>query len=131
MNEPMNEYGLAKKITQHLDYGTAHLDSRLQHRLQAARRHALEAYAEPRHSFSLAWGGHGGKGGHGNTHSPFRVWVPLVMLVLGLMFVTYWQNTQEMNDASEIDAHLLAQDLPIHAFIDNGFDTWLEGSRQQ
>lgn len=124
----MNERDLAKKIVQHLDYGTTNLDSRLQYRLQAARQHALEAYAKPRHSFSLAWGGHGGRGGHGHAHSPFRAWVPLVVLVLGLMFVTYWQTTQQMNDVSEIDAHLLAQDLPIHAFIDNGFDTWLEGS---
>lgn len=129
MNEPMNEYGLAKKIVHHLDYGTANLDSRLQHRLQTARQHALEAYAKPRHSFSLAWIGHGH--GHPRGHSPFRAWVPLALLVVGLMFVTYWQNTQEMNDVSEIDAHLLAQDLPIHAFIDNGFDTWLEGSPQQ
>ncbi|MGE5028129.1 MAG: DUF3619 family protein [Betaproteobacteria bacterium] len=122
----MNERDLAKKIVQHLDYGTTDLDSRLQYRLQAARQHALESCAKPRHGFSLAWGGHGGKGGYG--HSPFRAWVPLVMLVLGLMFVTYWQTTQQINDVSEIDAHLLAQDLPIHAFIDNGFDTWLEGS---
>lgn len=123
----MNEHDLAKKIAQHLDYGAANLDNRLRYRLQAARQHALEAYAQPRHSFSLAWGG--GSGGHGGAHhSPFRAWVPLVVLVLGLMFVTYWQTTQQMNDVSEIDAHLLAQDLPIHAFIDNGFDTWLEGS---
>lgn len=131
MNEPMNEYGLAKKIVQHLDYGTANLDRRLQYRLQAARQHALEAYAEPHHSFGLAWGGHGGKGGHSGTHSPFRAWMPLVILVLGLIFVTYWQTTQQTNDVSEIDAHLLAGDLPIHALIDTGFDTWLKGSTQE
>jgi len=127
----MNEHDLAKKIVHHLDYGTAHLDSRLQYRLQAARQHALEAYAKPHHNFSLAWGGHSGGSGHHRSHLPFRAWVPLAVLLLGLMFVTYWQNTQEMNDVSEIDAHLLAQDLPIHAFIDNGFDKWLEGSSQQ
>jgi hypothetical protein len=57
--------------------------------------------------------------------------VPLALLLLGLMFVTYWQNTPEVNDVSEIDTHLLAEDLPLHAFIDNGFDTWLEGSSQE
>jgi hypothetical protein len=129
MNEPMNEYGLAKKIVRHLDYGTAHLDSRLQYRLQTARQHALGAYTKPRHSFSLAWASHG-HNSH-RSHSSFRTWVPLALLVLGLMFATYWQNTQDTNDVSEIDAHLLAQDLPIHAFIDSGFDTWLEGSSQQ
>lgn len=128
----MNEHDLAKKIVQHLDYGTGDLDSRLQYRLQAARQHALETYAKPHHRFSLAWGGgHGGKDGHSGSHSPFRAWVPLVVLILGLMFVTYWQNTQQMNDVSEIDAHLLAGDLPIHALIDTGFDTWLEGSSQE
>ncbi len=129
MNEPMNEYGLAKKIVRHLDYGTANLESRLQQRLQAVRQHALEAYAKPRYSFSLAWASHGHSSRRG--HSTFRAWILLALLVLGLMSVTYWQNTQERNDVSEIDAHLLAQDLPIPAFIDNGFDTWLEGSQQQ
>ncbi|MCE5180789.1 MAG: DUF3619 family protein [Betaproteobacteria bacterium] len=130
MNEPMDENSLAKKIVRHLDYGTSDLDSRLQYRLQAARQHALEAYAKPRHSFSLAWA-HAGHGSHGRSHSPFRAWVPLMVLVLGLMFVTYWQTTQQMNDISEIDTHLLAQDLPIHAFVDDGFDAWLESSSQQ
>lgn len=130
MNEPMDENSLAKKIVQHLDYGTSDLDSRLQYRLQAARQHALEAYAKPRHGFSLAWA-HAGSGSHNSSHSPFRAWVPLMVLVLGLMFVTYWQTTQQMNDISEIDTHLLAQDLPIYAFVDDGFDAWLESSSQE
>lgn len=126
----MNEHDLAKKIIRHLDYGTSDLDSRLQYRLQAARQHALEAHAKPRHGFSLAWA-HAGHGSRHSAHTPFRAWVPLMVLVLGLMFVTYWQTTQQMDDISEIDAHLLAQDLPIHAFVDDGFDTWLESSSQE
>ncbi|MDD5330009.1 MAG: DUF3619 family protein [Sulfuricella sp.] len=122
----MNKNDLSKKIAQHLDYGASNLDARVQYRLQAARQHALEAFAKPHHSFSLAWGGHGSR--HGSSHSPFRAWVPLMVLVLGLLFVSYWQSTPQMNDEAEIDARLLAQDLPIHALIDTGFDTWLEGS---
>ncbi len=131
MNEPINEYGLAKRITQHLDYGTSKLDGHVQFRLQAARQHALEAYAKPHHHFSLAWGGHGGRNGHHRGHSPFRAWLPLAALLLGLMFITYWQSTEQMNDLSEIDAHLLAEELPFHAFIDTGFDTWLKGSSEE
>jgi hypothetical protein len=125
----MNESDLAKKITQHLDYGTSELDGRVQFRLKAARQHALEAYAKPRHSFSLAWSGHGHGSRHG--HSPFRAWLPLAVLLLGLMFITYWQTTDQTNDLSEIDAHLLAEELPFDAFIDTGFDTWLEGSSEE
>lgn len=125
----MNEQDLAKRIKQHLDYGTGQLDSRLQFRLQAARQHALETYAKPHHHFSLAWG-HGNHGHHGG-HSPFRAWLPLAALLLGLLFVTYWQTTEPMNDISEIDAHLLAEDLPFDALIDTGFDAWLEGSFEE
>lgn len=128
MNEPMNEYGLAKKITQHLDYGTSKLEGRVQFRLQAARQHALEAYAKPHHHFSLAWGG---RSGHHGSHSPYRTWLPLAALLLGLMFITYWQTADQKNDLSEIDAHLLAEELPFHAFIDTGFDTWLKGSSEE
>lgn len=127
----MNDNDLAKKIIAHLDYGTSRLDGRTQYRLQAARQHALEAYAKPHHGFSLAWGSHAGKSGHSGAHSPFRIWTPLLVLVLGLMFVTYWQTTQQTNDVADIDAHLLAEDLPIHAFTDHGFDAWLTGSSQQ
>ena len=59
------------------------------------------------------------------------LWLPLVVLLLGLMFITYWQATDQMNDISEIDAHLLAEELPFDAFIDTGFDTWLEGSSEE
>ena len=128
MNEPMNEYGLAKKIVRHLDQGTANLDSTLKDRLQMARKHALDLYVQPNHNFSLAWAGHGAKGSHKGTHPSARAWVTLAVLVLGIMFFTYWQATQDLNDVSEIDVHLLAHDLPINAFIDTGFDTWLEGS---
>lgn len=124
----MNENDLAKKIVQHLDQGTSNLDARVQYRLQAARQHALEASAKPRHSFHLAWDGH--NIGHHGIHSPFRAWIPLAALIAGLLFITYWQ-TSPQTDVFEVDAYLLAQDLPIHAFIDTGFDTWLAGTSEE
>lgn len=127
----MNEQDLAKKIVQHLDQGTANLDSQLKNRLQVAREHALDLYVQPNHNFNLAWSWHGNKGGHNDAHSPSRAWISLAVLVLGLMFIVYWQTTQDINDVSDIDVHLLAHDLPINAFIDTGFDTWLEGSSPQ
>lgn len=131
MNEPMNEYGLAKRIVQHLDQGTANLDNTLKDRLKMAREHALNSYAQPSHNFSLAWAGHDAQGSHSNhkgIHPSPRAWVTLAALVLGIMFFTYWQATEDVNDLSEVDTHLLASDLPVNAFIDTGFDTWLEGS---
>lgn len=129
MNEPMNEYGLAKKIIQHLNQGAADLDSSLKDRLKMARNHALDSYVQPSHNFNLAWaGGHGGNVGRKGIHPSPRAWISLAALVLGFMFITYWQTTDDVNDLSEVDTHLLASDLPVNAFIDTGFDTWLEGS---
>ena len=125
MNEPMNEEGLAKKFIAHLNQGADGLDNQVQKRLQAARQRALETYVQPSHNFVLA-GNHGAN--HSRSHSPFRTWVSLAVLILGLLTVTYWQTSQDMDDGSEIDAPLLAHDLPLDAFSDTGFDTWLEGS---
>lgn len=125
----MNENDLAKKIVRHLDQGTSNLDARVQYRLQAARQQALDACAKPRHSFHLAWDGH--HIGHNGIHAPFRAWIPLAALIAGLLFITYWQASPQTTDVFEVDAYLLAQDLPIHAFIDTGFDTWLAGSSEE
>lgn len=118
------ENELAKRIVRHLDESIAQLDGNLHYRLQAIRERALEAYPKPRHSLSLAWAAHGG----GQHRSPFLAWLPFAALILGLLFTVTWHATQQANDLSEIDVHLLAEDLPVTAFIDTGFDAWLEGS---
>ena len=50
----MNEQDMAKKISQHLNYGTNKLDRSVLARLQAARQQALELHAKPRRAFGLA-----------------------------------------------------------------------------
>jgi hypothetical protein len=123
----MNEKDLARKITEHLDQGLKRLDSGTLSQLRAARQHALEASTKPHRVLGLAWAG-GKAEGHGG-YFRYRVWLPLTALMLGLFFI-FWQNFPQNNDVAEIDVHLLAGDLPIHAYLDDGFDTWLEGSSQ-
>ncbi|MCX7153960.1 MAG: DUF3619 family protein [Betaproteobacteria bacterium] len=52
----------------------------------------------------------------------------VLFLVVGLIGITYWNNTQRVADIEEIDAALLTSDLPIDAYLDKGFDAWLKRS---
>lgn len=130
----MNERDIAKKISQHLNYGTNQLDRSVLLRLQAARQQALGLQAKPRHAFSLAWadgnadGNHHGHHGH---HLPLRFWLSLAVLLAGLLVAVNWQ-TMNGDVHDEVDATLLAEeDLPVHAYLDSDFDTWLEQSSQR
>lgn len=122
----MNEQDLAKKIAQHLDQGLTQIGPRTITRLQAARRAALANYGAREPLFGLAWAGHW-RNNSSQRHSN-HLWLPIIAMVLGLLTVNYWHNSQQNGDAGEVDAALLAEDLPIHAYLDKDFDIWLESS---
>lgn len=125
----MNERDIAGKIKQHLNYGLSRVDDSIALRLADARKQAMQAYREPRHAFSLMLAGHVSSGNNHGVHSHFRLWLSLAVLLTALLATTYWQNEMQSND-DDVDAGLLAADLPIHAYLDNGFGTWLEHSSQ-
>lgn len=130
----MNEHELGRKLARHLTNGLTSLDSKTLSGLQAARKQALAKYAQPKPVFGLTWTTPGGKLGHASGHRHgFRyiAWVPVLALVVGLLAMNYWQTSQQQNDVAEIDARLLAADLPIHAYLDPEFDQWLDNSSQQ
>ena len=122
----MNEQDLAKKIAQHLDQSLTQIGPRTITRLHAARKAALAKYAAREPLFGLAWAGQG-RNSSSHRHSN-HLWLPIIAMVLGLLIVNYWHNSQQNGDAGEFDAALLAEDLPIHAYLDKDFDIWLESS---
>lgn len=130
----MNERDMARKITQTLNHSLTQLDQDALARLQAARKQALAAQAKPRHAFGLAWAGTSSShhDGHGTNWHP-KFWLTLAVLLAATMFAADWQthNTISMDASDEVDASLLAGDLPFHAYLDEGFDTWLEESSPQ
>lgn len=126
----MNEHDLARKIARRLNEGLTQLGPATGDRLQRVRRRALGHYRAGRPVFGLAWV-HALKTGHGPWFaSPSRLWLPAAVLILGLLTVTHWHATQPGADIEDIDAALLAGDLPIHAYLDKDFHTWLESSSQ-
>jgi hypothetical protein len=126
-----NEIRFANKIRQALNE-SARLDGRIAERLRAARERALEArrVSSLEHAPAAGWmrgtasglvGSFGGIGGFS-----LRVLLPTVMLVAGLVAIYGWQKDQRAADIEELDAQLLTDDLPIDAYLDRGFETWLK-----
>ena len=126
MNRPDDE-DLAAKIVQRLDYGVDNLDAGTRERLAAARKVALSHYRErPEPVFGLAWAMNALslRGGSQRVQGA-RYLIAVAALVLGVIGFAYWQNLQS-NDFSDIDVRLLTDDLPIDAYLDRGFDSWLK-----
>lgn len=52
--------------------------------------------------------------------------LPLLMLVLGLVLIDDWNDRAQILAAAEVDAALLADDLPPDAYSDPGFIEFLK-----
>lgn len=127
----MNQHDqdLAGKIVRHLNEGADNLDRKTSECLLGARKAALShSRQQPAPVWSVAWAG--------NVLSQFterhvlgvRYLIPLMVLVVGLSSILYWKNIPVNNDIAEIDIELLTGDLPINAYLDRGFDSWLKRS---
>jgi len=128
MTQPEDE--LTHRIIERLDQGADQIDRATRERLIDAREQALERYRAPSASvFGLAWAGNVLARFSGHR---FRVrnWIALATLLLVLSGLAVWTRLGPTNEIAEIDAGLLADELPINAYLDKGFDSWLKrGSR--
>ena len=58
-----------------------------------------------------------------------RLLVPLFALILTLSVLVIWQQQTIQNtskaDLAELDAQVLTDELPVTAYLDQGFEVWL------
>jgi hypothetical protein len=126
----MNEQGVANAITKYLNQSTRQLDRDTLLRLQQARTEALSHHVERKPAFGFAWSGHSGTAVRHGGHPGARLWVPFVILLALLSALGYWHFSDTGSDLGEIDALLLADDLPVSAYLDHRFDAWVRRSEQ-
>lgn len=120
----MNEQQIAYRIKQYLNRGLD-LDAGKLVRLKAAREQALARQRVESRIPLLAWAGNIiGRPGGPSTLVP-RVLLPMAVLILGLVAVSHWRDSQLAAEIEEIDAAVLTGDLPLDAYLDKGFDAWL------
>ena len=119
---------LATRIARLLDEGTDRLSAEQRDRLAQARRLALskqQARTAPVPVPVLA-----GPFSRFTEQSVFgvRYVVPFAALLLGLIGVVYVHTGGVASDIADIDVGLLTDELPISAYLDQGFDSWLKRS---
>ena len=127
----MNEPEIAGKIVRHLNQGLGTIKQGTLYQLQSARKAALDRYREaPQPVFGLAWAGDLAFRVSHNRYFNARNMLALGLMVLSLIGATYWQIVIQANDIAEVDAGLLADELPINAYLDSNFEAWLKRSSQ-
>ncbi len=129
MTQP--EDTLERRITGHLDRGADQIDAATRERLRVARERALLSYrAKESPVLGFAWAGQAMSRIDGRRLHSFRNAVAVAVVLLALTGLAIWMSAGPANELAEIDAGLLTDELPINAYLDRGFDSWLKrGSR--
>ncbi|MEJ7806496.1 MAG: DUF3619 family protein [Telluria sp.] len=65
-----------------------------------------------------------------STLGRMAVIVPLLALVVGLAGIYQYEEQQRIAEMAELDAALLSDDLPLTAYLDTGFNEYLEKRAQ-
>lgn len=121
----MNESKLGNKIAQLLNRSLDDIEQHTLNRLQSARRASLEKNYRVVETLVTA-GDSPTIRGENSSYFNAKNLISLVTLLLVLAGVSYWQTLQYGNENEEIDIMLLADDLPINAYLDNELDVWLD-----
>lgn len=123
------EQQFAFKIRQQLNRGLYTIQPETANRLAAARQIALAHQKQTVNQSVLAAAGsfiqfH-------VEHLSFKQVFVSLCLIVGVVCSTFWIADQRIDELSAIDTALLADDLPIGAFTDKGFDAWLKRSSSE
>ncbi|AXA89943.1 DUF3619 family protein [Massilia sp. YMA4] len=107
-------------------------------RLAAARKAALarkKAHVEVRVTRTATATATAG-GGSGMFADPvawlsrFSVVLPLLLIVGGMVGVYQYEHQQSIQELAELDAAVLSDELPLSAYLDHGFNAYLETREQ-
>lgn len=124
------EIDFAYKVRRAMTESSEKLPEATLERLAAARQLALSRKKEAEPSLALAFGGvlAGSNGISFSQKTWFnKSWFALALLVLlaGLYGLYEYEQEQQINDLAEIDAAVLVDELPPDAYLDSGFNAYL------
>ncbi|MCZ2405360.1 MAG: DUF3619 family protein [Burkholderiales bacterium] len=126
----------ARRLAAHLSTGTEELPYDISERLRAARVQALARRKKPvtvlHTSPAVLTGGHsaalgGGPQGLSWWQSLLSA-LPVVALLAGLVIIQQQMDEAGIHEVAQVDAALLADDLPPAAYSDPGFVQYLKTS---
>ncbi len=134
------EIDFAYKIRRAMTESAEQLPEETLGRLKTARLLALSRQKQAEPTKALAYGGVLA-GSHGVSFSNKfsqqswfkRFWIvlPLLVFMLGLYGIYEHEQEQQINDLAEIDAAVLVDELPPDAYLDNGFNAYLNQEKPE
>lgn len=131
------EARFALRLTSHLGLAAEGLPHDISERLRHGRERALAA-ARTAHKVSPVTAATLGRaGGSAVLGGPPALWLrlvsimPLIVLIGGLVLIQNHHEREQINVAAEVDAALLADELPPSAYRDPGFIAFLQSQGDQ
>lgn len=123
----MNEKDFGQKITRTLNWGLSRIEEDKLAKLRAGRRKAMEAYREPVTILGLVTVS-GQTLDVSNWMRKPLFWLPVLAIAVAV-FAFSWISTDDIyDDVGELDAKILTGELPIDAFLDKDFASWVKES---
>ena len=119
----MNENDLARRIVALLDRSLAELPTSTAQKLEAVRAAALARYRPGSSPPGRSWVDRLVGSQSLRQGLAVRLVLPVAIVIASLTGLIYWQTSSHFEE--ELDTGLLAGELPLHAYIDPGFETWL------
>ncbi|QNA89748.1 DUF3619 family protein [Massilia sp. Dwa41.01b] len=130
-----DDINLAYKLRRALDENLEALPASTAERLASARAQALarkkaDAPAAARKETRRRWFDvdfHFSNGGLGRL----GVAIPLLALAVGLGGLYQYEQQERIAELAELDAAVLADELPLTAYLDHGFNAYLESQQRR
>jgi hypothetical protein len=119
----INERLVGSRVQQILN-SSMRLDAQIEERLRASREQALLA-KRPERATGLAWAGIPGFGWPVFGELSLRLLIPTFVLAFALLSIYAWRQDHQVAELVELDTQLLTDDLPIDAYLDKGFEAWM------
>lgn len=122
----MNELHFGYQVRQHLNRGLETIDEDKLKQLASARQRALSAQKHAAGAPVLAGAGFFFRF-HTENLRPRHLLLVLVLILMTGLYAS-WQAETIVAELSDVDSALLADDVPVEALLDKGFESWLKDS---
>jgi hypothetical protein len=126
----MDEKEFGHKIAQNLNWGLSQIHEDKLAKLRAGRSNALASYREPIKILGLVTVSGNMLDVSTWVRKPL-FWLPVLAIVAAISLYALNLSDDSVDDVGELDAKLLTGELPIDAFLDKDFGTWVKESSQQ
>lgn len=135
-----DEIDYAYKIRRAMNESTESIPQATLDRLTQARQIALSRKKEATPTAVFALSGVLAGNGASSSSSPstqsnwlkkMSLTIPLIVLIGGLYGIYNYEKEQQINDLAEIDAAVLVDELPPDAYLDEGFNAYLNKEEEQ